>query len=178
MNKLLKLISVFSIAFLMLISFASCSGTSFYKTFKALGADITEDNCFTEISLDEFKTKKANNEDFVVLLISSDSTTSANNVSIIQNEYDNQGISGVNVLVFDVKEGVKSVSKGEEMRTTFGVKEISSSLGFVSLGIRDGKLLFDTSNPNDYCDIFKTTSSEINIHAVAQYIFEDVISNN
>lgn len=178
MRRIIKLMSVFSIAFLMLVSFVSCSGTNFYKTFKALGAEIEEENCFTEITLDEFKTKKAANEDFVVILVSSDSTNSVGNISIIQHEYDDQGLKDLKVLVFDVKDGVSSVSKGEEMRSTFGVKEITSSLGFVSLGIQDGKLLFDTSNPNDYCDIFKTTSSSVNIHAVAQYIFEDVINNN
>ncbi len=176
MKKRFKFMGIFAIAISFAFLLVSCSGSKFYRTFKNAGAEIEEENCFTELTLDEFTAKKENKDDFVILLLNSDSSTSIKNVSIIQYECDNQARDAV-VYVFDVVKGLSSVSLGEEMRQTFGVKEIASDLGFVAVGIQDGKLLFDTSNPNDYCDIFKTTSTSINIHAVAQYIFEGVINN-
>ena len=184
MRKFIKYISLPIIAIAFLISLASCSGSNFYKTFKALGAEIEKENCFTELTLDEFKAKKADKEDFVLILVSSDTSKSTSPISKIQFEVDNQKKSAT-VYVFDVKEGVNhAATTGKEYRDTFGVKSLTSSLGFVALGIQDGNILFDTSYPNDYCDIFNTTSGEetseanINVHAVAQYIIENRISNN
>ena len=183
MKKLLKYIGILPMAFALIFVLASCSN-SFYKTFKALGAEIEEDNCFTALTLDEFKAKKEAKEDFVLLLVSSDDTKSANVLSRIQFDVDNQNREAT-VYVFDVIEGVShAATTGKEYRDTFGVKALTSTVGFVAVGIQDGKLLFDTSYPNDYCDIFNTTSdaetseSNINAHAVAQYIIENKISNN
>ena len=175
MNKAFKYIGGILLVFTFVFLLVGCSGSKFYNTFKALGAEIEKDNCFTEITVDEFKTKKEAKESFVVILVSSDGTSSVSVVSAIQYEATNQN-RDTKVLVFDVKEGILHATKGEEYRQAFGVKEISSSLGFVAIGIKNGNLLFDTSNPNDFCDNFKTTSTDVNIHAVAQYILEDKIS--
>ena len=55
MRKFLKYISLPIIAITFVLTLASCSGSNFYKTFKALGAEIEKENCFTELTLDEFK---------------------------------------------------------------------------------------------------------------------------
>jgi len=184
MKRIIKYITLPVVAIALLISLASCSTSNFYKTFKALGAEIEAENCFTELSLESFKAKKAAKDDFVLILVSSDTSTSTGPISKIQFECDNQNKKDVKFYVFDVKEGVThAATTGKEYRETFGVKSLTSSLGFVALGIQDGNILFDTSYPNDYCDIFniteeETTTDNINVHAVAQYVIENRISNN
>ena len=170
--KKLKYI-LLSLLVLPLFLLSSCGGESFYSNFKSLGATIEEKNCFEEVTLDQAVNKINAKESFVLLIVSSKKSASASAVTAIQFDADNTNYDG-KVLVLDVKS--PTAEEGHNIETKLQIKAHSDSNGFVAVGYKNGTQIFDTSKDDANSDVFRTTSSSINIHAVFTYIAEGTIS--
>ena len=151
---------------------ASCGNSSFYSRFKNLGAEIEQKNCFVELTLDEAVEKKAK-DNFVLIIVSSDKYDSATVISELQFDATNTNYEG-SIFVYDVKS--PTAKEASNITEKLGITSYSdSSNGFVAVGYKNNNKVFDTSKGGSECDVFKTTSSSINIHAVFTYIAEGTI---
>lgn len=150
---------------------ASCSNSSFYSKFKGLGAEIEEKNCFVELTLDEAVAKKAK-DNFVLIIVSSDKYDSATVISQLQFDATNTNYEG-SIFVYDVKS--PTAKEASNITEKLGITSYSDSNGFVAVGYKNNNKVFDTSKGGSECDVFRTTSSSINIHAVFTYIAEGII---
>ena len=151
---------------------SSCGNNSFYSRFKAVGAEIEEKNCFVELKLDEVVEKKAK-DNFVLIILSSDNSTSGTVISNLQFDADNTNFEG-KIFVYDVKS--PTAKEGLDITSKLGITSYTdSSTGFVAVGYKNNSKIFDTSNGGSECDVFRTTTSQANIHAVFNYIAEGII---
>ena len=184
MKKFSKILSLFALAFVMLLTFASCGSSGFYKDYHDAGADIEKKNCFDVISVSDAKKMISNKESFIVFLGTYTKENCVNTVTAIQEEVDSIDYEG-DILYIDLTSVIKSNSKITSARTSLGSSSTPISektlTGFTDTLVfmyENGKLKMD-SEDNKYDDVKSQflINSKISYRAIVDYIAEsDVYS--
>ena len=167
MKKILKPISLIFTLLAFVFILTSCSKTTFASKWNAKGANIEEENCFVEISIDEAKTKKDNKETFAFFLGILTDSTAASEITKVQFLADNTNFEG-KVYFITVKETKTSI--GKELNDNFKLDIYGT--GLFAIAINNGEVKINTSNSKDDTnERFMTNGSKIDVVAVAEYFF-------
>ncbi|MCR5350321.1 MAG: hypothetical protein K6E20_04940 [Acholeplasmatales bacterium] len=182
MKKISKFLSLIALAFVMLLSFASCDSSGFYKDYHDAGADIEKENCFNVISVSDAKKMISNKESFIVFLGTYTKSKCVNTVEVIQEEAENIDYEG-EVLYIELTSILKSNTKINDARTSLGTnstpiseKTFTEFQNTIVLMYDEGKLKMDSQ---DYKYDAITKQFEVNdvisYRAVVDYISESEV---
>lgn len=167
----MKFFTAVAVGIVLVFTLASCKKTTFYSEWHGAGADIEEDNVFKYLSMDDVVEKKEANEQFIIFIGTSESSTACTLITNIQAQADSLDFDG-DVYVVSVKDILGSISKMNEAKDTLGSHEINpGDNGLIAVCYKDNKVYFDTSNPTDELNRFKIDGT-VSFNSLAIYAFE------
>lgn len=177
MKKAIKSISFISFMFVLLFIMVSCSNKGFYQDFHSAGAIIEKENIFEQITLDQAKTKKENNETFVLLYGNSTNSACVSVVTSLQAQAEYLGNTDVTIYFLNSTE-YKTSSQRKEVRDAIRMHEPTSDgapviMTFVAAST-SSRVDVDTSDREKVKTKEFIKNGSIQYSSLASYIFKEL----
>ncbi len=176
MKRLVKLISVFCMTFVFLLSMASCTGYDFYSDWHNAGASIEKEHIFEVITLEEATKMKKDGISFALLYASSSSQESVKVVSTLQAQAEYLGREDAVIYFLDAKDYDTS-SKRKELRSadTIYMHEAPTDGSPIIMTFKSTAVDVDTSFTNKPKTKQFFVNGSFQYASLASYIFKDLL---
>lgn len=176
MKRFLKALTVLSLAFVMVISLASC-GYNFYDDWHSAGAEIEEDNIYVVITLEEAKKMKEDGEVFALVYASSSSSSAVNVITTFQIQAEYLGNEDAKIYFVDSTD-YTTKAKRAEVRDALNMHEAPETGDPVVMTFRSTAVDVDTSNTNKVKTKEFIVDGTVQYASLASYIFKELLVNN
>lgn len=177
MSKISKIFAAIAVLVIGAVTLVSCGGYNFYKDWHDAGADISKDNVFEAISLEEAQDKIAKEETFVLITGTSESSTAVSNMSTLQLYADYFDFKGTLYFV-DITSYMTKPSDRKTFREALGIRDISNAASgnLIVVCYTKGKVVLDTTNKLTDTSLENFADGDsLNFNALASYIFNDFV---
>lgn len=179
MKSLKKIVSTFVVALVLGLALTSCKGYNFYNEFVEAGADIEKDNIFEVLTLEQVKTKIENDETFVLLYGTAESSSCVNVVTSLQAQAEYLEEETDTIYFMDATDYIESSKKRKEIREALNIKDPMDSLSDAPVIViyKKGKVDIDTSNTESTrTKKFLSDSGAVQYASLASYIFREILA--
>lgn len=174
MKRFIK-VAILFIALSLCISLTGCNESyNFYEDWSEAGCDIEEDNIFTAISLEEAQTKIENDETFVLVTGTSQSSSARSTIATLQQQAEYLDFEGT-IYFVDATDYIDTAAKRSELKKALDLKGnySSTSQQLVVVCYEEGRKKLDTTYSTDDYEPsqYYLADGSFNAERIAYYIF-------
>ncbi len=179
MKNLKKIFAALVVVLVGAFMLSSCSKYDFYKDWSEAGATIEKDNIFEVISVEDAKAKIDNDETFILVIATSESSPAVTDISVYQQQADYLGFEGV-VYFINAADHLTNKSTRDNIKNTLGIRDINvcASSHCVTVLYSKGEVLIDSSDVESANMQNYKVGQSVDILPLVTYALRDFDLNN